>query len=146
MVIALVETAKGIENVDAIAAVDGVDVVWLGHYDLTNFLGIPGEFDNPQFHAAVDRLIGACSKHGKTPGFLAGNEKWAREFRSKGLSHGNTWARHPSVRRQNASMSALKQLGIAIAASDPGALAAVAGLQRIDHQVAIDELAVRDTA
>ena len=42
MVIALVETAKGIENVDAIAAVDGVDVVWLGHYDLTNFIGIPG--------------------------------------------------------------------------------------------------------
>jgi 2-dehydro-3-deoxyglucarate aldolase/4-hydroxy-2-oxoheptanedioate aldolase len=85
MVIALVETVKGIENVDAIAAVDGVDVVWLGHYDLTNFLGIPGEFDNPRFHAAVDRLIGACSKHGKTPGFLAGNEKWAREFRSKGF-------------------------------------------------------------
>ena len=43
MVIALVETAKGIENVDAIAAVHGVDVVWLGHYDLTNFIGIPGE-------------------------------------------------------------------------------------------------------
>ena len=42
MVIALVETAKGIANVDAIAAVDGVDVVWLGHYDLTNFMGIPG--------------------------------------------------------------------------------------------------------
>ncbi len=57
MVIALVETATGIENVDAIAAVDGVDVVWLGHYDLTNFLGIPGEFDNPKFHAAVDNLV-----------------------------------------------------------------------------------------
>jgi 2-keto-3-deoxy-L-rhamnonate aldolase RhmA len=42
MVIVLVETAKGIENVDAIAAVDGVDVVWLGRYDLTNFMGIPG--------------------------------------------------------------------------------------------------------
>ena len=60
MVIALVETVKGIENVDAIAAVDGVDVMWLGHYDLTNFMGIPGEFDNPQFHAAVDRLVRAC--------------------------------------------------------------------------------------
>ena len=69
MVIALVETAKGIENVDAIAAVDGVDVVWLGHYDLTNFLGIPGEFDNPKFHAAVDSLVKACKKHGKTQAF-----------------------------------------------------------------------------
>jgi 2-keto-3-deoxy-L-rhamnonate aldolase RhmA len=74
MVIAL-ETAKGIDNVDAIAAVGGVDVVWLGHYDLTNFLGIPGEFDNPKFHATVDSLVMACKKHGKTPGFLAGDEQ-----------------------------------------------------------------------
>ena len=85
MVIALVETARGIENVDAIAAVDGVDVVWLGHFDLTNFLGIPAQFDNPVFHGAVDRLVEACSKHGKTPGFLAGDEKWARDFRAKGF-------------------------------------------------------------
>ncbi|WP_213290839.1 aldolase/citrate lyase family protein [Bradyrhizobium sp. sGM-13] len=85
MVIALVETAKGIANVDAIAAVDGVDVVWLGHYDLTNFIGIPGEFDNPKFHAAVDGLVEACKKHGKTPGFLAGNEQWARNFRARGF-------------------------------------------------------------
>jgi 2-keto-3-deoxy-L-rhamnonate aldolase RhmA len=85
MVIALVETAKGIENVDAIAAVDGVDVVWLGHFDLTNFLGIPAQFDNPIFHAAVDNLVEACTKHGKTPGFLAGDEKWARDFRAKGF-------------------------------------------------------------
>jgi 2-dehydro-3-deoxyglucarate aldolase/4-hydroxy-2-oxoheptanedioate aldolase len=85
MVIALVETARGIENVEAIAAVDGVDVVWLGHYDLTNFMGIPGEFDNPRFHAAVDRLVEACSKHGKAPGFLAGYAKWARDFRAKGF-------------------------------------------------------------
>jgi 2-keto-3-deoxy-L-rhamnonate aldolase RhmA len=46
-------------------------------------LGIAGEIDNPRFHAAVDRLIGACSKHGKTPGFLAGNNKWARDLRAK---------------------------------------------------------------
>jgi 2-dehydro-3-deoxyglucarate aldolase/4-hydroxy-2-oxoheptanedioate aldolase len=85
MVITLVETATGIENVDAIAAVDGVDVVWLGHYDLTNFMGIPGQFDHPKFHVAVDSLVKACTKHGKTPGFLAGDEKWARDFRTRGF-------------------------------------------------------------
>ena len=63
----------------------GVDVVWLGHYDLTNFMGIPGEFDNPKFHAAVDSLVKACKTHGKTPGFLAGNEQWARDFRARGF-------------------------------------------------------------
>jgi 2-dehydro-3-deoxyglucarate aldolase/4-hydroxy-2-oxoheptanedioate aldolase len=85
MVIALVETATGIANVDAIAAVDGVDVVWLGHYDLTNFMGIPGQFDNPKFHAAVDSLVKACGNHGKTPGFLAGDERWASDFRARGF-------------------------------------------------------------
>ena len=60
-------------------------MVWLGHYDLTNFMGIPGDFESPAFHAAVDRLVSACRKHGKTPGFLAGNEKWARDFRAKGF-------------------------------------------------------------
>ena len=85
MVIVLVETAKGIANVDAIAAVDGVDVVWLGHYDLTNSIGIPGQFDNPEFHMAVDSLVKACGKHGKTAGFLAGNETWARDFRARGF-------------------------------------------------------------
>jgi 2-keto-3-deoxy-L-rhamnonate aldolase RhmA len=83
MVIALVETANGIENVDAVAATEGVDVVWLGHYDLTNFLGIPGQFDHPKFLGAVERLVSACNKHGKTPGFLAGDAKWARDFRAK---------------------------------------------------------------
>ncbi len=85
MVIALVETARGIENVEAIAAVPGVDVVWLGHFDLTNFMGIPAEFDHPRYLAAVDRLLAACRTHGKTPGFMAGDETWARAYQAKGF-------------------------------------------------------------
>jgi 2-dehydro-3-deoxyglucarate aldolase/4-hydroxy-2-oxoheptanedioate aldolase len=85
MVICLVETAKGIESVDAIAAVPGVDVVWLGHFDLTNFLGIPGEFTHPRYLAAVDALLAACRRHGKTPGFMAGDERWARDYRARGF-------------------------------------------------------------
>ena len=48
LVICMIETRAGLDNVEAIAAVDGVDVVWLGHFDLTNFLGIPGEFSSPR--------------------------------------------------------------------------------------------------
>ena len=69
MVIALVETANGIENVDAIAATEGVDVVWLGHYDLTNFLGIPGQFDHPKFLGAVERLVSACKNMARRRAF-----------------------------------------------------------------------------
>jgi 2-keto-3-deoxy-L-rhamnonate aldolase RhmA len=85
LVICLVETAKGIENVDAIAAVDGVDIIWLGHFDLTSSMGIPGAFEDPRFHAAVDALVAACRRHDKTAGFLAGDDAWARDYRAKGF-------------------------------------------------------------
>jgi len=85
LVICLVETATGIENVDAIAAVPGVDVVWLGHFDLTNFLGIPAQFSHPRYLAAVDALVAACNRHHKTPGFLAADDAWAADYRAKGF-------------------------------------------------------------
>lgn len=85
LVICLVETAVGIDNVDAIAAVPGVDVVWLGHFDLTNFLGIPGEFTHPRYLQAVDALLAACERHGKTPGFMAADDAWARDYRARGF-------------------------------------------------------------
>jgi 2-keto-3-deoxy-L-rhamnonate aldolase RhmA len=70
---ALVETVAGIESVDAIAAVDGIDVIWLGHFDLTNSMGIPTQFTHPDYLRAVDRLLAACRKHGKAPGHLVYN-------------------------------------------------------------------------
>jgi 2-keto-3-deoxy-L-rhamnonate aldolase RhmA len=85
LVIALVETAVGIEHVDAIAAVPGIDVIWLGHYDLTSFLGIPGEFDHPRYLEAVDALLAACHRHRKAAGFLAMDDAWARDYRARGF-------------------------------------------------------------
>ena len=85
MVICLIETAKGIANVDAIAATPGVDVCWLGHFDLSNFMGIPAQFKDPRFLKAVDKLVAACAKHGKTPGFMAGDDAWARDYMAKGF-------------------------------------------------------------
>ena len=85
LVICLVETEVGIGNVDAIAAVPGVDVVWLGHFDLTNFLGIPAQFDHPRYQEAVGALVAACERHGKAPGFMAADDRWAAEYRAKGF-------------------------------------------------------------
>ena len=85
MAIALIETAKGIENADAIMAVSGIDVGWLGHFDLTDSMGIAGQFDHPQFEAAVKQLVSACTKAGKPAGFLAGNSDVARTWQAKGF-------------------------------------------------------------
>lgn len=63
--VTLIETAEGIDNVDRIAAVKGVDVLWIGHFDLSSSLGIPGDFANPKFTRAVDKVRRAAKKHGK---------------------------------------------------------------------------------
>ncbi len=84
LVICMAETPKGIENVDAIAATEGVDVVWLGHFDLTSFMGIPAQFGDPRFVSAVAAIATACKKHGKTAAYMAANEAAAREFYDKG--------------------------------------------------------------
>lgn len=71
LLIAQIETEAGLRNVDEIAAVEGIDVLWIGHFDLSNSLGIPGQFDHPRFQEAVTQVLQACEKHGKVPGFLA---------------------------------------------------------------------------
>ncbi len=84
-VIAQIETAEGLANVEAIAAVPGVDALWLGHFDLTNFMGIPGAFQHPDYLKAVKRIVAACDAHGKAAGFLATDDAWAREYRAHGF-------------------------------------------------------------
>ena len=84
LVIAMIETAKGLENVEAIAAVPGVDVLWLGHFDLTNFLGIPGDFSHPKYKEAIKRITSAASRHGKAAGYMAADAALGREY----LGHG----------------------------------------------------------
>ncbi len=61
---ALVETREGAENVDAIASVDGIDGLWIGHLDLSASLGIPGQFDHPDYVDAVERIAKAANECG----------------------------------------------------------------------------------
>lgn len=85
LTIALIESERGIANAEAILAVPGIDVGWLGHYDLTDSLGIPGRFDDPRFTGAVDRLAAACQKHGKAAGFVDGDLEMVRAMIAKGF-------------------------------------------------------------
>jgi 2-keto-3-deoxy-L-rhamnonate aldolase RhmA len=85
LVIALIETAKGIMNAEEILSVAGIDVGWLGHYDLSNTMGITAQFNRPEFNAAVEKLLGACKRHQKAAGFLATSVGQAREWRAKGV-------------------------------------------------------------
>ena len=69
LLIALVETAAGISNIDQIVAVPEIDVIWIGQSDLTMSMGIVGQYQDPRYLAAVDRVIDAATGAGKTLGF-----------------------------------------------------------------------------
>ncbi len=86
LVIAQIETERGLEAVDEIAEVDGIDVLWVGHFDLTNFLGVPGEFDHPKYLAAIEKVVAAGRKHGKGLGFMATDGDWATDYRRRGFN------------------------------------------------------------
>lgn len=68
----MIEAADSIPNVDAIAAVDGVDMLIVGCIDLSTDMGIPGRVDVPEFRAALEAVSAACKRHNKIFG-LAGN-------------------------------------------------------------------------
>jgi 2-keto-3-deoxy-L-rhamnonate aldolase RhmA len=68
MVICMIESAEGLDNIEKIAAVDGVDVLHMGVNDLLMDLGLPGKFGCPEALEAVERLLKACAVHGKFAG------------------------------------------------------------------------------
>jgi 2-keto-3-deoxy-L-rhamnonate aldolase RhmA len=68
LVVAMIETPRAVENVDAIAAVPGIDVLLMGTNDLCLEWGIPGQLESERVVGAVDAVVAACRKHGKWPG------------------------------------------------------------------------------
>ncbi|MDA1189814.1 MAG: aldolase/citrate lyase family protein, partial [Chloroflexi bacterium] len=54
----------GIENLDAMLKVPGIDAIFVGPNDLTIALGIPDQYDNPKYLDAVRRIIKTSKKHG----------------------------------------------------------------------------------
>jgi 2-keto-3-deoxy-L-rhamnonate aldolase RhmA len=81
----MIETEEGVANADAIAAVDGIDVLLIGSNDLTGDMGIPGQFGDPKLDRAYDVVIAAAKKHGKHAG-VGGiyDEKMMSHFIRKG--------------------------------------------------------------
>jgi 2-dehydro-3-deoxyglucarate aldolase/4-hydroxy-2-oxoheptanedioate aldolase len=86
LLIAQIETERGLDDVEAIAAVDGIDVLWVGHFDLTNFMGMPGAFDDPRFEDAMKRVARAARAHGKALGFMATDARWIERVSAWGYT------------------------------------------------------------
>jgi 2-dehydro-3-deoxyglucarate aldolase/4-hydroxy-2-oxoheptanedioate aldolase len=85
LVMVKIETRKGVANVDEIMAVPGIDVAFVGHTDLSVSLGMPLEFERPEFVRARDAILAACQRHGKIAGNLVGSPKWGKAWIRKGF-------------------------------------------------------------
>ncbi|RYN15663.1 hypothetical protein AA0112_g12619 [Alternaria arborescens] len=70
-VLLMIETKESVENVEEIAAVEGVDMLLIGSNDLAIELGVPGQFESDLFKTTLEKVSRACRKHGKIMG-LAG--------------------------------------------------------------------------
>jgi 2-keto-3-deoxy-L-rhamnonate aldolase RhmA len=85
VLMAQIETVAGVEQVEEIAAVDGIDLLWIGHFDLTTSLGTPGAFWNDAHTAAVERVMRAAAAAGKPVGSLANDVADARRLLAMGF-------------------------------------------------------------
>jgi len=79
-VICQIESVEGIANLEAIAATPGVDVLWVGHFDLSQSMGIPGQFHDRRFLDNLKRVVAVCGERnigaGIQPGGIAQAEEW----------------------------------------------------------------------
>lgn len=89
-VICQIESTTGLANLDAIAATPGVDVLWVGHFDLSQSMGIPAKFSDARFVSALTRVIDAANRHGKLAAIQPGTVKHAEEWLRMGF-HFVSW-------------------------------------------------------
>lgn len=79
-----IESRAAVDNADAIAAIDGVDVLFVGPRDLSHDLGVPGDFTSAEYTTAVAQVLAAARAHGKACGTLVATGAAAGAKRAEG--------------------------------------------------------------
>jgi len=96
-----IETAEGVKNAEAIAAIPGVDCLWVGHFDLSVSLGVPGDFGSKTFTDAIDRVVAAARKHKKALGRLVPDVATGLALKKLGFDFicysGDIWVLHNAL-------------------------------------------------
>jgi len=82
----MIESASAVEEIDDIAAIDGVDLLFVGPSDLSQAMGVIGDINNEKCIAAIDRVAEACRKHGKHWGAVTPTPAYATMLLEKGCT------------------------------------------------------------
>ena len=81
-----IETKIALENVKEIASINGVDCLWVGHFDLTNFLGIPGNFSSKKYLNAINEIVDAAVTYKKSLGIMVNNKQELETYYKLGFN------------------------------------------------------------
>jgi 2-keto-3-deoxy-L-rhamnonate aldolase RhmA len=81
-----IETKEALQNVNDIASIEGVDCLWVGHFDLTNFLGVPGDFTSKIYLNAINEIVIAAKSNNKSLGIMINNKKELETYSKLGFN------------------------------------------------------------
>ena len=84
LILIQIEAASAVQEADAIAAIDGVDLLFVGPADLSQSLGVLGQLNHPRVWEAIDTVAAACKRHGKHWGVVPADPAFAEKAYDKG--------------------------------------------------------------
>ena len=96
-----IETAGALESVAEIAAIPDVDLLFIGPSDLSQILGVTGQFEHPKCLEAIESIARACRAAGKPWGIFSRGPEYATRMRSMGLPALCPGSGHPRHARGN---------------------------------------------
>jgi 2-dehydro-3-deoxyglucarate aldolase/4-hydroxy-2-oxoheptanedioate aldolase len=85
LIIAQIESVRGLEAIEEIVKVDGLDALLLGPADMSISLGVAGDWDHPKLWGAIDRIIEACNNAGRWPSIHVRNPEFAVKAIKQGM-------------------------------------------------------------
>lgn len=115
-----VETRQGLDNLDAIAATEGVDGVFIGPADLSASMGHVGNPGHPQVQSAIEGAIARILKAGKAPGILSADEALARRYLELGALFVAVGLDTGLLARSTSALAAKFKTGLAPAPTSTG--------------------------
>ncbi len=87
VIVLQIEGQEGIDNIDDILTVDGIDVLFIGPYDLSQSLGVPGEIDNPIVEEKMIEIIEKCNEKNITVGTFVDTKENALKWKKTGVKY-----------------------------------------------------------
>lgn len=85
LIIPQCETAGSLNHIEEIAAIDGIDGIFIGPFDLSAAMGILGQFDSDEFQKAIARILKACQDNGKISMIYSGSIEASKQYLAQGF-------------------------------------------------------------